>query len=180
MSGGEPSSIKRDRHVPRGSRFRGCIRRIVFYFLKVKETAECIRRYTASGGPKPSHEVVGQAHITDTLTDGRWPRAASPRLPVHRHPGHRQDHLRQNSGQGGELRASRWTATPCSQCDACRGIDSGMLLDVTELDAASNNGVDQVRALREEAVYTPAGAEKAGVHHRRGAHAVHRRPSTPC
>ena len=49
---------------------------------------------------------------------------------------------------------------PCCQCDACRGIDSGMLLDVTELDAASNNGVDQVRALREEAVYTPSVLKK--------------------
>ena len=49
---------------------------------------------------------------------------------------------------------------PCNQCEACRGIDSGSLLDVTELDAASNNGVDQVRALREEAVYTPAVLKK--------------------
>ena len=38
-----------------------------FYFFGRKETAACIRRCTASGGPKPFHEVVGQAHITDTL-----------------------------------------------------------------------------------------------------------------
>ena len=49
---------------------------------------------------------------------------------------------------------------PCGVCDACRGIDNGTLLDVTELDAASNNGVDQVRALREEAVYTPSVLKK--------------------
>ena len=45
-------------------------------------------------------------------------------------------------------------------CEACRGIDEGTLLDITELDAASNNGVDHVRALREEAVYTPAVLKK--------------------
>ena len=45
---------------------------------------------------------------------------------------------------------------PCNQCPSCLGIESGSILDVLELDAASNNGVDQVRALRDEAVYTPA------------------------
>ena len=49
---------------------------------------------------------------------------------------------------------------PCNECEACRGIDEGTLLDITELDAASNNGVDHVRALREEAVYTPAVLKK--------------------
>ena len=45
---------------------------------------------------------------------------------------------------------------PCNQCPACLGIDNGSLLDVLELDAASNNGVDHVRALRDEAIYSPA------------------------
>ncbi len=45
---------------------------------------------------------------------------------------------------------------PCLECDICKGIDNGTLLDVVEMDAASNNGVDQVRLLKEEAVYTPA------------------------
>ena len=45
---------------------------------------------------------------------------------------------------------------PCLECDICKGIDNGSLLDVVEMDAASNNGVDQVRLLKEEAVYTPA------------------------
>src|SRR5699024_1350721 len=45
---------------------------------------------------------------------------------------------------------------PCGRCPACQGIDSGSLLDVLELDAASNNGVDHVRALRDEAIYSPA------------------------
>ncbi|MBQ9841801.1 MAG: DNA polymerase III subunit gamma/tau [Clostridia bacterium] len=45
---------------------------------------------------------------------------------------------------------------PCNQCDICRGIDSGSILDVTEIDAASNNGVDSIRDLRDEVAFTPA------------------------
>ena len=45
---------------------------------------------------------------------------------------------------------------PCNKCAACLGIDNGSLLDVLELDAASNNGVDHVRALRDDAIYAPA------------------------
>ncbi len=44
---------------------------------------------------------------------------------------------------------------PCNECDVCRGIDDGSILDVIEIDAASNNGVDNIRDLREEANYTP-------------------------
>ena len=69
---------------------------------------------------------------------------------------------------------------PCNQCAACRGIDDGSLLDVTELDAASNGSVNDARSLREEAVYPAGGAAKARVHHRRGAYALHATPSTPC
>lgn len=45
---------------------------------------------------------------------------------------------------------------PCMVCDSCKGIQNGSILDVLEMDAASNNGVDDVRLLREEANYTPA------------------------
>ena len=45
---------------------------------------------------------------------------------------------------------------PCNCCDACRAIDSGSCMDVLEIDAASNNGVDNVRDLRDDAVYTPS------------------------
>jgi DNA polymerase-3 subunit gamma/tau len=49
---------------------------------------------------------------------------------------------------------------PCNKCASCVGIDNGSILDVIELDAASNNGVDNVRALREEAVFTPVDVRK--------------------
>ena len=45
---------------------------------------------------------------------------------------------------------------PCNRCEACRAIDSGSCMDVLEIDAASNNGVDNVRDLRDDAVYTPS------------------------
>ena len=45
---------------------------------------------------------------------------------------------------------------PCNCCAACQTIDSGACLDVLEIDAASNNGVDNVRDLRDDAVYTPS------------------------
>ncbi len=48
---------------------------------------------------------------------------------------------------------------PCNECDNCRGIDSGAILDVVEIDAASNNGVDNIRDLREEVAYTPSVAK---------------------
>ncbi|SHI19318.1 DNA polymerase-3 subunit gamma/tau [Sporobacter termitidis DSM 10068] len=49
---------------------------------------------------------------------------------------------------------------PCNKCPSCLGIENGSILDVMELDAASNNGVDNVRALREEAVFTPVDVKK--------------------
>lgn len=45
---------------------------------------------------------------------------------------------------------------PCNCCDSCRAIDSGSCMDVLEIDAASNNGVDNVRDLRDDAIYTPS------------------------
>ncbi|MBQ5778206.1 MAG: DNA polymerase III subunit gamma/tau, partial [Oscillospiraceae bacterium] len=49
---------------------------------------------------------------------------------------------------------------PCNECPSCRGISSGEILDIVEIDAASNNGVDYVREMREEAIYTPANVKK--------------------
>jgi DNA polymerase-3 subunit gamma/tau len=47
------------------------------------------------------------------------------------------------------------TATPCGVCQACMDIDSGRFVDYTELDAASNRGVDEIAQLLEQAVYKP-------------------------
>ena len=49
---------------------------------------------------------------------------------------------------------------PCNRCKACRSIDDGTCMDVLEIDAASNNGVDNVRDLRDDAVYSPSQVKK--------------------
>ena len=49
---------------------------------------------------------------------------------------------------------------PCNCCQACRSIDSGACMDVLEIDAASNNGVDNVRDLRDDAIYSPSQVKK--------------------
>lgn len=105
--------------------------------------------------PKSFADVVGQAHITETLRR----QAAQGRLS--------HAYLFTGTRGTGKTTCAKILAKavncqhpvdgdPCSQCPACLGIDNGSLLDVLELDAASNNGVDQVRALRDEAVYSPA------------------------
>ena len=105
--------------------------------------------------PKSFADVVGQAHITETLRR----QAAQGRLS--------HAYLFTGTRGTGKTTCAKILAKavncqhpvdgdPCNQCPACLGIDNGSLLDVLELDAASNNGVDQVRALRDEAVYSPA------------------------
>ena len=49
---------------------------------------------------------------------------------------------------------------PCNRCAACRAIDSSACMDVLEIDAASNNGVDNVRDLRDDAIYSPSQVKK--------------------
>ena len=105
--------------------------------------------------PKSFADVVGQEHITETLRR----QAAQGRLS--------HAYLFTGTRGTGKTTCAKILAKavncqhpvdgdPCNQCPACLGIDNGSLLDVLELDAASNNGVDQVRALRDEAVYSPA------------------------
>lgn len=47
---------------------------------------------------------------------------------------------------------------PCNECEICRGVDNGTLLDIVEIDAASNRGIDDIRLLRDESNFTPAQA----------------------
>ncbi|SFP18259.1 DNA polymerase-3 subunit gamma/tau [Oscillibacter sp. PC13] len=109
--------------------------------------------------PKTFSDVIGQAHITETLqkqvAEGRTSHA----------------YLFTGTRGTGKTTCAKILAKavncehpvngdPCNQCASCLGIENGSFLDVLELDAASNNGVDQVRALRDEAIYSPANVKK--------------------
>ena len=109
--------------------------------------------------PRTFDDVVGQEHITETLKR----QIAANRLS--------HAYLFTGTRGTGKTTCAKILSravncehpvngNPCNQCPACLGIESGSILDVLELDAASNNGVDQVRALRDEAVYSPAAVRK--------------------
>ena len=105
--------------------------------------------------PKTFDDVVGQEHITTTLKN-----EVSAGKTAH-------SYLFTGSRGTGKTTCSKILAmavnclhpvngNPCMECEVCKGIEDGSILDVLEIDAASNNGVDDVRVLREEANYTPA------------------------
>ena len=109
--------------------------------------------------PRTFDEVVGQPHITETLKR----QVATGRLS--------HAYLFTGTRGTGKTTCAKILAravncehpvdgNPCNACPACLGIENGSILDVLELDAASNNGVDQIRALRDEAAYTPAAVRK--------------------
>ncbi|MBQ2791652.1 MAG: DNA polymerase III subunit gamma/tau [Oscillospiraceae bacterium] len=108
--------------------------------------------------PKSFDDVVGQAHITRTLQNevktGKTAHA----------------YLFTGSRGTGKTTCSKILAkavncpnakdgNPCGECDICRGIDDGPIMDVLEIDAASNNGVDNIRQLREDAFFAPGQAK---------------------
>lgn len=104
--------------------------------------------------PKTFEDVVGQPHITLTLKN-----EVAQNKTAHAY-------LFTGPRGTGKTTCSKILAmavnclspkdgNPCLECENCRAIDEGSTLDVVEIDAASNNGVDNIRQLREEAVYTP-------------------------
>lgn len=108
--------------------------------------------------PRDFDSVVGQDHITRTLKNevaaGKFSHA----------------YLFTGSRGTGKTSCSKIVAkavnclnpregNPCNECSNCKGIDDGSILDVVEIDAASNNGVDNIRELREEALFMPAVAK---------------------
>ncbi len=109
--------------------------------------------------PRTFDDVVGQGHITETLK----------RQVADGHLSHA--YLFTGTRGTGKTTCAKLLAravnctdthdgNPCNRCPACTGIENGSVLDVMELDAASNNRVDDIRAILDEAVYTPATVRK--------------------
>ena len=108
--------------------------------------------------PSTFTDVVGQKHITTTLEN-----AVKTGKTSHAY-------LFTGSRGTGKTSCAKILAkavncldshngNPCNECEICKGIDNGSILDIIEIDAASNNGVDNIRDLREEANFTPASAK---------------------
>ena len=105
--------------------------------------------------PRSFSEVAGQDHITETLKN----ELKSGRIS--------HAYLFTGSRGTGKTTCAKILAKavncldlkngdPCNACENCIGIDDGSVLDILEIDAASNNGVENIRELRENAVFTPA------------------------
>jgi DNA polymerase-3 subunit gamma/tau len=105
--------------------------------------------------PQTFNDLVGQTHVTETLGNAiRNNRVAHA-------------YIFSGARGVGKTTAARIlakalncvdgpTATPCGECDSCKEIAAGTSLDVIEIDAASNRGIDQIRELREMVRYAPA------------------------
>ncbi len=109
--------------------------------------------------PRTFDDVVGQQHITETLKR----QVAGDRLS--------HAYLFVGTRGTGKTTCAKILSravncehpidgNPCNECASCRGIEDGSILEVVEIDAASNNGVDNVRELREEAMYSPASVRR--------------------
>ena len=126
--------------------------------LFLKESEKMYQALYRKWRPQDFNDVYGQPHVTKTLQNQLY----SGRIS--------HAYLFTGSRGTGKTTCAKILSkavnclspidgNPCNECEICRGIDNGSILDVIEIDAASNNGVDNIRDLREEANFTPANAK---------------------
>src|SRR5271154_4365205 len=106
--------------------------------------------------PQTFRDLVGQGHVTETLAN-----AINNDRVAHAY-------IFSGARGVGKTTTARIlakalncvkgpTATPCNECDSCREITAGNSMDVIEIDAASNRGIDQIRELRDMVRYAATG-----------------------
>ncbi len=106
--------------------------------------------------PTTFEDVVGQEHITDTLkTEIKTNRLAHAYLFCGTR-GTGKTTTAKILSRAVNCESPLSNGNPCNECSSCKGILSNTIMDIVEIDAASNNGVENIRELRDEISYTPA------------------------
>ena len=108
--------------------------------------------------PETFSQIVGQDAVVRTLRHQVETGRVAHAIPVLRHTRHGQDHRGQSAFPRHQLPAPV-DGDPCGECDVCLQLKKENSMDVIEIDAASNNGVDEIRDLREKVKYPPAVAK---------------------
>ena len=109
--------------------------------------------------PLTFEDVVGQPHITDTLKTELITKKVAHAYLFCGTRGTGKTSTAKILSRAINCEALTVNGNPCNECASCKGILGGTIMDVIEIDAASNNGVENIRELRDEVLYTPANVQ---------------------
>ncbi|QOY37433.1 DNA polymerase III subunit gamma/tau [Anaerobacillus isosaccharinicus] len=105
--------------------------------------------------PKQLNDVVGQVHITKTIKNALIQEKLSHAYLFTGPRGTGKTSAAKIMAKAVNCHRSP-VAEPCNECEACLGISDGSIVDVIEIDAASNNGVDEIRDIRDKVKFAPS------------------------